>query len=218
MLKLYPSGSTLASLVQPMQAREVSAVPRGEDWVYEFLWGGERVRAVKHAGGVQVFSREGKDCTNRFPRIAASVAKLRAKNAVLDGEILYLDNYSDEAVRFLARTTDDLSTSRIALLTYDVLCDDGRDIRHLSLLCRRFLLMTVVQSTPIVVSPLVPGSADHALAMAMRFGVRGLVAKRGGSTYRPNALASDWVKVTLGSASGDGAQHRLQRAERAMRV
>jgi bifunctional non-homologous end joining protein LigD len=201
MLKLYPDGPTLAALVQPMQAREIGALPRGEDWVYEFLWGGERVRAVKRANGVHLFSREGKDFTNRFPRIAASVAKLRATNAIIDGEIIYLDSCSDEAIRFLSRAADDLASSRLAFLSYDLLCDDGRDVRHYSLLYRRLLLLSLVQGTPIVVSPLLHGSPEHALAMAMRVAVRGVMAKRSGSPYRPNALTSDWVKLTLATST-----------------
>lgn len=197
MLKLYPDGPTLTALVQPMQAKEAPVLPRGEDWVYEFLWSGERIRAVKRAEGVHLFSREGKDFTNRFPRIAASVAKLRAHHAIIDGEVLYLDSYAESAVRFLERSADDLSNSRLALLAYDVLCDDGRDVRHFSLLCRRLLLTSLVQGTPIVVSPLLHGPSEHARAMAVRLGMRGVLAKRCGSAYRPNSLTCDWQKVTL---------------------
>lgn len=208
MLKLYPSGPTLPALVQPMQAREAVALPCGEDWVYEFLWAGERVRAIKRADGVHLFSREGKDVTNRFPRIAAAVAKLRATDAILEGEILYLDSCPAEAVRFLSRSSDDLSSSGVALLAYDLLSDDGRDVRHFSLLCRRLLLIALVQGTPIVVSPLLPGSAEHALAMATRLGLRGVMAKRGGSAYRPNALSADWLKCTMGAPSRTSARRR----------
>jgi bifunctional non-homologous end joining protein LigD len=197
MLKLYPDGPALTALVQPIQAKEAPVLPRGEDWVYEFLWAGERVRAVKRADGVHLFSREGKDITNRFPRIAASVAKLRANHAILDGEILYLDSYAEPAVRFLERAADDLSNTRLALLAYDLLCDEGRDVRHLSLLCRRLLLVSLVQGTPIIVSPLLSGPSEHARAMAVRLGMRGVLAKRCGSAYRPNALSCDWMKVTL---------------------
>jgi bifunctional non-homologous end joining protein LigD len=193
-----------------MQAREAPTLPRGEDWVYELLWAGERVRAVKRATGVHLFTREGKDITNRFPRIAAAVAKLRATDAILDGEILYLDGCSEEAVQFLSRTADDLSTSRIALLTYDLMCEHGRDVRHLSLLCRRLLLMALVQGTNIIVSPLLTGAADHALEIAHQLGVRGVMAKRAGSAYRPNAIANDWVKFTMTGPQRIGTRHPFQ--------
>lgn len=197
MFKFYPDGPALATLVQPMQPKEAPALPRGEDWVYELLWAGERVRAVKRNDGVHLLSRDGKDFTNRFPRIAASVAKLRAAHAIIDGEILYLDCYSEPAIQFLSRAADDLAPSRLALLAYDVLSDDGQDVRHFPLLCRRLLLASLVQSTPIVLSPLLPGPSEHVRAMAIRLGMRGVIAKRCGSAYRPNARSCDWKKVML---------------------
>src|SRR5207253_2631562 len=141
----------------PMLAREVDVLPRGEDWIYEFLWGGERVRAVKNHGAVQLLSRDGRNLTNRFPRIAAAVAKIRATTAIIDGEILYLDSYPKPVVRFLAEAADEFVDSSLAFLAFDLLCDEGKDIRGFSLLCRRLLLSGTVQGTPIILSPLIDG-------------------------------------------------------------
>lgn len=201
-----------------MQAREVASLPQGEDWLYELLWGGERVRATKHAGGVQLFSRDGREVTNRFPRVAAAVARMRAETAVLDGEILQLDSCSRESFAFLAQAADDLSPSRVVLLAYDLLHEDGRDVRPLPLLGRRVLLASAVQGTPIVVAPLVPGPADAALVRAARLRGRGIVAKRGGSAYRPNSLNNDWVKVTLPPAGLASPARRIVAALAAAQV
>lgn len=180
-----------------MLAKEVSALPHGEDWVYEFAWSGERVRAVKQDSGVQLFSRDGRDITNRFPRITATVARLRSKHAIIDGEILYLDSYSEPACRFLKDAADEGPGGSLVLLAYDLLCDDGKDIRQLSMLCRRLLLASAVQGTAIILSPLIDGNSAVAIAAASRLGFRGVVAKRAGSAYRPNSIASDWVKTTF---------------------
>ena len=188
-----------------MQPKEVSALPHGEDWSYEFLWGGERVRAIKRDGGVLLLSREGREFTNRFPRIAAAVAKLRAHHVIIDGEILYLDSYTEPARRFLQQAMDDPENGGLAFLAYDLLCNEGKDVRQYSLLCRRVLLASMVQGTPIVLSPLIDGNAESALASAARLGFRGVVAKRAGSPYRPNSLTSDWVKTTFpSSVVGEG--------------
>jgi bifunctional non-homologous end joining protein LigD len=189
-----------------MQAKEVRALPRGEDWLYEFLWSGERVRAVKHDGGVRVLSRDGRDVTNRFPRVAAAVAKLRCASATLDGEVLNLESYSGPALGLLAGTSDDISTVRLALLAFDLLTNEGRDVRSLSLLCRRVLLTSAVQSTPIILSPLFQGPMEAALTHAAQFNLSGVVAKRSGSAYHPNSLQNDWVKVLLRASS-----HRRER-------
>lgn len=190
--------------VPPMLPKEVETLPQGEDWAYELLWGGERVRTIKYEEGVNVIARDGRDCTNRFPRVAAAVARLRARSAILDGEILHLDSCSRGAVEFLAQAADDILSSQTILLAYDYLYDEGVDVRPSSLLCRRLRLAAAVQGTPIVISPMMHGSAEHALEVATRLGMRGVVAKRSGSAYRPNSLCNDWVKVTL-EPSGAGA-------------
>jgi hypothetical protein len=179
MLNPYPDGrAKTLPLAPPMQAKEVGNLPHGEDWIYEFLWGGERVRAIKRDGGVHLISREGREFTNRFPRIAASVAKLRTSSAIIDGEILYLDSYSEPAVRFLAHAADDFAHGSLALLAYDLLSDEGKDVRQYSLLCRRLLLASIVQATPIILSPLIDGNSDRGqargIALSAKFADHGL--------------------------------------------
>ena len=189
----------LLPLPPPVQPKETPAAPRGEDWIYEFLWNGERVRAVKDGFGVRLMARDGRNVANRFPRVAAAVAKLRASDIVIDGEILMLDSYSPGAVDFLSRVSDDISQAQVALLAYDLLHHAGQNMRESPLLGRRFMLASLVQGTPIILSPLFNGTSEDALAHAARLGLPGIVAKRAGSCYRPNALATPWLKVLLGS-------------------
>lgn len=198
-MPLPSAGIALPSLPPPVQAKEIGAAPRGEDWIYEFLWNGERVRAVKDELGVRLMSRDGRNVANRFPRVAAAVAKLRATDVVIDGEILMLESYSPAAVDFLSRVSDDITQSQVVLLAYDLLHHAGQNMRESPLLGRRFLLASLVQGTPIILSPLFNGTSEDALAQAARLALPGIVAKRAGSSYRPNALATPWLKVLLGS-------------------
>lgn len=199
MRSLYPTAErvSLPALAPPLIAREVVALPHGEDWIYEFHWGGERVRAIKQEdAAVQLLTRDGRDVTNRFPRVAAAVAKLRLGVAILDGEVLYLDSYPPPVRRFLAQAVDEVGGG-VALLAFDVLSHDGKDVRSFSLFCRRLLLASAVQGTPIILSPLIDGNSEVALASAARLGFRGVVAKRAGSPYRPNSLSTEWLKTTF---------------------
>jgi len=186
----------LPALAPPLIAREIGVLPHGEDWIYEFLWGGERVRAIKHEAAVHLLTRDGRDVTNRFPRVAAAVAKLRLAVAILDGEVLHLDSYPPPVRRFLAAAVDEAGGG-VALLAFDVVCHEGKDVRPFSLFCRRLLLSSAVQGTPIILSPLIDGNSEVALASAARLGFRGVVAKRAGSAYRPNSLSTEWLKTTF---------------------
>lgn len=186
----------LLALGPLLMAREVDGLPHGEDWIYEFHWGGERVRAFKQDAAVQLLTRDGRDVTNRFPRVAAAVAKLRFGVAILDGEVLYLESYPPPVQRFLAQAVDEVGGG-VALLAFDLLCQEGKDVRPYSLFCRRLLLASAVQGTPIILSPLIEGNSEVALASAARLGFRGVVAKRAGSPYRPNSLSTEWRKTTF---------------------
>lgn len=192
-------GNSFPPLPPPVQPKETGEAPSGEDWIYELLWSGERVRAVKDQLGVRLLTRDGRNVVNRFPRVAAAIAKLRATDIAIDGEILMLDAYSAAAVMFLTRASDDISQAQVALLAYDLLRSAAVDTREMPLLGRRFMLASLVQGTPIIVSPLCSGTSEEALGEAARLGLQGIVAKRAGSCYRPNALVTPWLKVLLGS-------------------
>lgn len=197
MMRTLPLGNTLSPLPPPLLPKNIGSLPQGEDWMYEFLWSGERIRAVKNERGVRLLMRDGRNLANRFPRVSAAVAKLRPINAVIDGEILLLEGYSDAAVRLLAGGSDDISQAQVALLAYDLIWRNEDDLRLVPLLGRRVLLASMVQGTPILLSPVFNGRAAAALREADRLGLAGIVAKRAGSCYRPNALTAPWVKFTL---------------------
>lgn len=195
------SSSPLVTLPPPVQPKEAAVPPRGEDWSYELFWGGERVRAVKDGGSVRLHARDGRLLSNRFPAVAAAVARLRSERAVIDGEILQIGGYSPEAAEYLANASDELVHARVVLIAYDLLQLGEHDLRERPLLGRRVLLASLLQGTPIVLSPLIAGSAEVALRAAAHLGLRGIVAKRAVSSYRPNALSAPWLKVMLPQAT-----------------
>jgi bifunctional non-homologous end joining protein LigD len=197
-MQIVPPG-ILPRLSPPVFPKEALAVPEGEDWIYEFLWSGVRVRAMKIDAGIWVLGRDGRNLSNRFPRVAAAVAKLRPRNVLIDGEILLLGGYSTAAVRFLARNCDEAMHSHVVFLAYDLLHRGGEDMRDFPLLGRRVVLASMVQQTPILLSPFYHGSSGAALNEASRLGLSGVVAKRAGSSYQPSALAHPWVKVLVPS-------------------
>ena len=68
-------------------------------WVYEEKVDGWRIVAYKDGARVRLVSRNGVEHTRRFSDIAAAVAKLSARTAVLDGAVLKLLHRSRSAIR-----------------------------------------------------------------------------------------------------------------------
>jgi ATP-dependent DNA ligase len=72
----------------PMEATTVDAIPAGDEWQYEPKWDGFRCLAFRRSKKVELQSKSGKPLTRYFPEVAAVLAKLKAPQFVLDGEIV----------------------------------------------------------------------------------------------------------------------------------
>jgi ATP-dependent DNA ligase len=71
-----------------MEADSADALPNGKAWLYEPKWDGFRCLAFKDQKGVRIQSKAGKPLGRYFPDVVESVQALRAKQFVLDGEIV----------------------------------------------------------------------------------------------------------------------------------
>jgi ATP-dependent DNA ligase len=71
-----------------MEAKTVEAIPVGDEWQYEPKWDGFRCLAFRRGKKLELQSKSGKPLTRYFPEVAADLARLKADNFVLDGEIV----------------------------------------------------------------------------------------------------------------------------------
>jgi ATP-dependent DNA ligase len=72
----------------PMEAQTVDEIPVGPQWQYEPKWDGFRCLAFRRGTKVELQSKSGKLLTRYFPDVAAELAKLKATQFVVDGEIV----------------------------------------------------------------------------------------------------------------------------------
>jgi bifunctional non-homologous end joining protein LigD len=70
--------------ISPMLATLVDRPFSKEGWVFEEKYDGVRMLAYKEGQQVSLISRNGIDRSNRYPTIAAEIAKLNAKTLLLD--------------------------------------------------------------------------------------------------------------------------------------
>ena len=75
-----------------MLAASATTLPEGLLWTYEVKWDGYRALAIKQGPRVQILSRNQKDLTRDYPDVVAAIRTLRVADAVLDGEIVAVDN------------------------------------------------------------------------------------------------------------------------------
>jgi bifunctional non-homologous end joining protein LigD len=179
--------------VQPMLATLVREPFDRPGWVYEEKYDGDRILAYKEAGRVRLLSRNGKDRTDNFPRIAAAIRMLRAITLLLDGEVVVFDKKGG-VTRFQLLQQ---KKGQPVYAVFDCLFHDGKDLRREPLSSRRAVMERSIGSSDVLLaSRRLAANGLQAFRQAKRRGYEGLVAKDLSSPYVERRSTS-WLKVKV---------------------
>src|SRR6185369_5914690 len=136
----------LRKVFPPMLATLAEHAPEDRAaWSYELKYDGFRAVAAIVGGTVAMWSRNELDLAPRFPLIAAALQKIKAKEVVLDGEVVAADEKGVPRFQLLQQ-----GERRELMFVFDVLWLDGRDLRNLPYLERRALMEKVLARAPAV--------------------------------------------------------------------
>jgi DNA ligase-1 len=182
-----------------------------EAWLVEWKWDGIRAQLIRRDGRVFLWSRGEELITERFPEIATAAHGL-PDGVVLDGEVLAFRDgrprpFADLQQRIgrQQRVHETATDVPVVFVAYDLLEEEGRDIRELPLRDRRARVLTVLNAaTRAGVSPVLRPSEEIAAgswqalaslrAESRSRQVEGLMLKRWSSLYRPGRRRGDWWK------------------------
>ena len=81
-------GFLLGLDTEPMEAKVVDTLPDGPEWQFEPKWDGFRCLAYKAGGQVDLRAKSGKPLGRYFPEMVEALARARANDFVLDGELM----------------------------------------------------------------------------------------------------------------------------------
>jgi bifunctional non-homologous end joining protein LigD len=119
--------------------------PTGEAWLHEIKFDGWRIQLHKRGGDVALYTKNGHDYTKRLPSIAAAVAELPARSAIIDGELTAIDERGlpdFRALHFRKR-----KEQHLCVWAFDLLELNGRDLRELALENRKHSLKNLLNKT-----------------------------------------------------------------------
>jgi bifunctional non-homologous end joining protein LigD len=192
-------------MIRPMLAT-LGELPTPPGWGYEFKWDGVRAVVYLDAGKIRIASRNDRDVTGSYPELRGLLSRFPRRLAVLDGEILALDETGTPSFSLLQQRMHVqapgaalLARVPVRFYAFDLLRLGTRPVLDLPYVGRRGELEALGLDDEVVATP--PYWTDDAgrdlLRAAADLGLEGVVAKRLDSPYHPGARSRSWIKAPL---------------------
>jgi bifunctional non-homologous end joining protein LigD len=206
-----PIKRPMPTTIHPMLAESVAEPFDGAQWLFEIKWDGYRAIAFIENGKVRLVSRNQNDLTARYPELNDMAQLIKAKTAILDGEVVALDEEGKASFSLMQQRTGFRPGGRraagnadvpVLYYAFDLLYLDGYDWRRVPLEERKRKLASLVAAGDGV------RYSDHyeqrgkaLFEMARKTGLEGIVAKLRTSCYQERR-SGEWLKIKI--------RHRLE--------
>ena len=198
--------------IRPMLATAIDGPFDSADWLFEIKWDGYRAIAFIADGRVRLVSRNQNDLTAQYSDLNDLPRFVTAKTAVIDGEIVALDEQGRSSFSLMQQRTGFRDRRKrfapqpgISVLYYafDLLYLDGYDLRRVPLEQRKQALASILTGPNEVIreSDQFPGEGKALFNAARRQSLEGIVAKRRSSLYEERR-SQEWLKIKI--------KHRLE--------
>ena len=174
------------------------------DWLFEVKWDGVRGLAYVSNGEVSVRSRTGREIAPEYPEVRDLANQLDASEAIVDGEIVALDESGRSNFQKLQNRSGVRNPSRTLLETipatyyaFDLLYCDGYDLRKTPLEQRKDLLRTILRpNARIRYSEHEVEKGKELYEAARQQGLEGIIGKKRDSAYA-GQRTSLWLKFKI---------------------
>jgi bifunctional non-homologous end joining protein LigD len=205
----------LPTVIHPMLATLAARAFDDPDWLFEIKWDGYRAIAFIEDGRVRLVSRSQNDLTAQFSELGSLPQFVKAQRAILDGEIVALDDEGRPSFSLMQQRTGFQPGKRrlprregvpVIYYAFDLLYLDGLDLRRVALEQRKQLLQQRIvprgasqQAGASGVLHFSDHYAEKGLDLyeaAKQRGLEGIVAKKRSSTYQEKR-SSDWLKIKI---------------------
>jgi bifunctional non-homologous end joining protein LigD len=180
--------------LNPMKAQLVDEAFDDDRWLFEVKWDGIRLVSFIDDGKVSLQTRAGRIVDAEYPELQAVGRLVNARQAVLDGEVVVLDDEGRPSFQLLQNRGKE--PHPLQYVVYDIVYFDGQRLFKVPLEDRKRLLRDVVRdSTLLKYSDHVLGQGKAFFKAAQQKRLEGIVAKLRDSPYQPGVRSSAWLKI-----------------------
>jgi bifunctional non-homologous end joining protein LigD len=176
-------------------------------WLYEVKWDGYRAVSFLSNGTARMVSRNQNDLSGEFPEIARELSRLKLESAILDGEVVALDEMGRSSFSLMqqrtgmthpgTRTRRDVSVP-IVYYVFDLLYLSGFDLLRVSLEQRKEILKELLPRPAGLLrySDHYPEQGIALFNAAEEKGLEGIVAKLASGCYLQKR-SREWLKIKI---------------------
>ncbi len=180
--------------LEPMKAQLVDAAFDDDRWLFEVKWDGIRLVSFIDNGKVSLQTRAGRIVDDEYPQLQAVSRLVKAKQAVLDGEIVALDEEGRPSFQLLQNRGKE--PHPMQYVVFDIVYLDGQRLFRVPLEDRKRLLRDIVRDSDLLkYSEHVLGEGKAFFKAAQQKQLEGIVAKLRDSPYQPGMRSSAWLKI-----------------------
>ncbi|GAC1309667.1 MAG: DNA ligase D [Mucilaginibacter sp.] len=182
--------------IKPMKATLVDEPFDDADWLYEVKWDGYRAIATISKSDAQLISRNNLPFDKFYPII--KLLKSWKINAVIDGEILVLDDKGVSDFGALQNWRSE-ADGHLVYYVFDILWYEGKDLTGLPLKDRLAILKEILPDSDdrIRQSKVFKANGVEFFSAAERIGLEGIIAKKASSVYTSDLRSKEWLKIKV---------------------
>ncbi|MGE6230273.1 DNA ligase [Paenibacillus chitinolyticus] len=188
--------------VVPFEPVSTERAPSGEEWIAQFKWDGVRVLTYYDGTDVRLFNRRLNERTLQYPEYQAVTDYCQARNVILDGEIIALENGKPSFHQVMKR--DSLRSGKslagsvlkvpVVYMLFDILYCNDEWVIDKPLSERQALLEELVIPDDRVQIVQSFTQTEELFGIAQAHGLEGVVYKDLGSTYALKGKDQRWRK------------------------
>jgi bifunctional non-homologous end joining protein LigD len=184
----------MALRVKPMLTTLVDEAFDSDDWLFEIKWDGYRAVSSISGGKAELYSRNNLSFNQRYPEIIDELSAWPI-DAVLDGEIVALDENGHSRFQFLQNWMSD-QRGTLRYYVFDILWLDGYNLTEVPLIDRKKILKQIIpKSDAICYSDHVEKNGIKFFEAASQRGLEGIIAKKRNATYETDTRSKNWLKI-----------------------
>jgi len=208
--------------IKPMMAKTGNPFD-SDNHFFELKWDGLRALLFLQDGKLELQNRNLRDVTASYPEIQTVTKKIKAKRAIIDGEVVVLSkkgtpDFGKLQNRFGIEDPKRVETARranpVTYVAFDLLHLNGKDIIKNQLEIRKNTLHDLIEEGPhLLYGDHIERNGLQYYSEALKLGFEGVIGKEKHSPYLIGVRSSFWTKskgsqtldaIVVGYTQGEG--------------